>query len=266
MPHTTWIRDRRGAIVGASAVLVCLGGALASCTSADGDGYVAVGSGAGTPRPAVAPTGDVTFVPLEDGRPPTDSGRPGRADPTDGRGGQGTANGPGAGPDLPGATDGSATNRSATDSADPGSAPGSDSGSGRTTTEAPSASTPPSSGPPSSGPPADGGTATPSPTGPAELSAGEPEREPTDKRWCEKVTVKFRNTGGTAVRSGKVTFGTHVIGPLGVDWATVESTRKLPAPIGRGASREKTWTVCVEEWRVPLGMHIETQDVSVKWK
>ncbi|MPY53381.1 hypothetical protein [Streptomyces acidicola] len=260
MPHTTWTRDRRGAVIGASAVLVCLGGALASCGSADGDGYVAVGSGAGSSRPAVAPTGDVTFVPLDDGGPSADPGRPGTADPPEGQGGSGaanppgTANGPATGPDLPGASG----DRPADDA-------GSGSGSGRTATQTPSASTPPpSSDSPDS--PADGGTPAPSPTGPAGLSVSEPEREPTDKRWCEKVTVQFRNTGGTAVRSGKVTFGTHVIGPLGIDWATVESTRRLPAPIAGGSSREKTWTVCVEEWRVPLGMHIETQDVSVKWK
>lgn len=253
MPHATWIRSRRGAVAGASAALVCLGGALASCGSADGDGYVAVGSGAGSPRPTVAPTGDVTFVPLEGERPPADSGRPESPSYPEGKGTSGTATGPGAQPAAPGIPDGPAS--------DSGSATqGSGSGSGRTTTDTPSASTPP----PTSGPPADGPTATPSPTGPADLSVSEPERKPTDKRWCEKVTVEFRNTGGTTVRSGKVTLGTHVIDALGIDWATVESTRKLPAPIAVGSRREKTWTVCVEEWRVPLGMRIETQDVSVK--
>lgn len=94
----------------------------------------------------------------------------------------------------------------------------------------------------------------------------EPTRKPTDKRWCEKVTVAFHNSGGTAVRSGTVTFGTHIIGALGIDWATVESTHELPAPIGAGAREERTWTVCVEAWRVPLGMHIETRDASVRWE
>lgn len=92
----------------------------------------------------------------------------------------------------------------------------------------------------------------------------DPEREPTDKRWCEEVTLDFRNSGGTAVRSGTVTFGTHIIGALGIDWATVESTEKLPAPIGAGTRKEKTWTVCVDAWRVPLGIHIETRDVEVR--
>ncbi|WP_261989632.1 hypothetical protein [Streptomyces sp. uw30] len=94
----------------------------------------------------------------------------------------------------------------------------------------------------------------------------DPVREPTDKRWCEKVTLGLRNSGGTAVRSGTVTFGTHIIGALGIDWATIESSEELPAPIGAGVRKEKTWTVCVDAWRVPLGMHIETRDVSVRWE
>jgi hypothetical protein len=91
-------------------------------------------------------------------------------------------------------------------------------------------------------------------------------RAATDRRWCEDVTLVFHNSGGTAVRSGTVRFGTHIIGALGVDWATVESEVGLPAPVEGGARKERTWTVCVEAWRVPLGMHIETRDVDVRWK
>ncbi len=80
------------------------------------------------------------------------------------------------------------------------------------------------------------------------------------------MTLAFHNTGGSAVRSGTVTFGTHVIGALGIDWATVESEEKLPVPIGAGARRTKTWTVCVDAWRVPIGMHVETRDVTVEWE
>ncbi|WP_234311865.1 hypothetical protein [Streptomyces griseus] len=69
---------------------------------------------------------------------------------------------------------------------------------------------------------------------------GTPERRPAEECRCEKVTVSFRNTGGAPVRSGTVTFGTHVIGALGVDWATVESTERLPAPIAPGIREEKT--------------------------
>jgi hypothetical protein len=80
------------------------------------------------------------------------------------------------------------------------------------------------------------------------------------------VTVTFHNSGGTAVRSGEVTFGTHIIGALGIDWGTIESTQDLPAPIEAAAQKKHTWTVCVDAWRVPLGMHIETRDVAVAWK
>ncbi|MFI5684701.1 hypothetical protein [Streptomyces sp. NPDC051636] len=80
------------------------------------------------------------------------------------------------------------------------------------------------------------------------------------------MTVAFRNEGGTAVRSGTVTLGTHVIDALGTDWATVESTEDLPAPIEAGARKEPTWTVCVDAIGVPLGMHVETRDVDVAWK
>ncbi|MFI7297532.1 hypothetical protein [Streptomyces sp. NPDC050121] len=103
-------------------------------------------------------------------------------------------------------------------------------------------------------------------------------RAGTDQRWCEDVTLTLHNSGGTAVRSGTVTFGTHVVDALGIDWATRESTAPLPTPIAAGARAERTWTVCVDamgvpplersrEWgRVPLGMHIETRDVSVRWE
>ncbi|MER5597175.1 hypothetical protein [Streptomyces sp. NPDC002265] len=101
---------------------------------------------------------------------------------------------------------------------------------------------------------------------PAALSVGEPVRTAADERWCEKVSLALRNTGGTEVRSGTVTFGTHIIGALGVDWATVGSTAGLPVPIAAGAREERTWTVCVDAWRVPLGMHVETRDVSVQWE
>ncbi|MEU2160355.1 hypothetical protein QRN89_17045 [Streptomyces chengbuensis] len=89
-------------------------------------------------------------------------------------------------------------------------------------------------------------------------------RTPADERWCENVTVEFRNTGGSAVRSGTVLFGTHIIGALGVDWATIDSTQPLPAPIAAGAARTTTYRVCVDAWRVPLGMRVETQDVRAE--
>ncbi|WP_406267060.1 hypothetical protein OH779_21910 [Actinacidiphila glaucinigra] len=71
------------------------------------------------------------------------------------------------------------------------------------------------------------------------------------------------NTGDRAATAGTITFGTHVIGLLGVDWATVRSTRAAPVPVPGGGSAKATWEVCVEAWRVPPGMHVETRDVSV---
>ncbi|WP_236576351.1 hypothetical protein [Streptomyces sp. HF10] len=106
----------------------------------------------------------------------------------------------------------------------------------------------------------------PAPTTPAALSWGAPVTADGDQRWCQEVTVSFRNSGGTAVRSGSVTFGTHVIGALGIDWSTVRTSEALPVPIGAGARTDHTWTVCLDAWRVPLGMRIETRDVAVQWK
>ncbi|MFS4096480.1 hypothetical protein [Streptomyces sp. AF1A] len=147
--------------------------------------------------------------------------------------------------------------------------------SGRPRTPGPGAGT--ASGAPDVTGGADGRTtpapASPAPTpgrsrasGPADLSWGAPATAAADSRRCQKVTVAFRNSGGTAVRSGTVTFGTHIIGALGIDWGTVSSTVDLPVPIAAGARSRPTWTVCVDAWRVPLGVHIETRDVSVQWQ
>ncbi|WP_367322085.1 hypothetical protein [Streptomyces sp. HUAS ZL42] len=228
---TTWTHGRRGAVLGASAAVLCLGGVLAACGGGGGDdGYVAVGAAGGpSPRgPAVTPTGGVRLVPLDPADGPDTSPAPEGSSP----------HGPDPSPGVP-RTTGSAA------APDDGATPAATSGTSPspTPTGAPTA-----------------------PAGPAALSVSDPVREPTDKRWCEKVTLEFRNTGGAAVRSGTVIFGTHVIGALGIDWATIESTGELPAPIAAGATEEKTWTVCVDAWRVPLGMHVETRDVSVRWE
>ncbi|MEU1457979.1 hypothetical protein [Streptomyces avermitilis] len=202
---------------------------------------------------AAAPTGDVTLVPLDGASASGSHGRKSSAADGNSPGGSG-----GSGPTASGVPDGS------------GSAPSDGSANpGRTHGGSPSPSV--SSGGGSGGGGGDtstGGSTTPggsgTPGGPAALSVSAPVREATDKRWCEKVTVSFHNTGGGAARSGTVTFGTHIIGALGIDWATIESAEDLPVPIAAGATRKKTRTVCVDAWRVPLGMHIETRDVSVQ--
>jgi hypothetical protein len=243
MLRTTRTHGRRGAVLGTSAAVVCLGAALAACGGGSGEGYVATGPAGGAPQAsgtATAPTGGVTLVPLDGPR-------------EKGNAPAGSGTSPSASTTAPGA-DGSASGDTA------GNSVGDGAKSGRTTGNSPAPTRTPAPGPAPTPRPSG------SPTGPAALSWGEPTREATDKRWCEDVTVAFANSGGSAVRSGSVTFGTHVIGALGIDWATVESTVGLPVPIAAGGRREKTWTVCVDAWRVPLGMHIETRDVTVQWK
>ncbi|MGW7068078.1 hypothetical protein ACWGII_20325 [Streptomyces sp. NPDC054855] len=196
--------------------------------------------------------------------PPGEGGGGGKRDgsgsPEPGTGDRtGTSPGDSGSSDTPSSPDNS---KSATDGAAPGRTE-SGSGSGSAGPPEGSEASESASGSPST--PGGSGAGT-KPSGPAKLSVGEPQRKPADDRWCEKVTVSFSNTGGSPVRSGTVTFETHVIGALGVDWATLESTEKLPAPIEAGKTVKKTWPVCVDAWRVPMGMHVETQDVSVKWE
>ncbi|MEH0420019.1 hypothetical protein [Streptomyces sp. B21-083] len=257
--QTRATHDRRGAIAltTSAAVVTCaLTGVLAACGNGGGhdEGYVPV------ERPviggtAIAPTGEVTFVPLEGRQPESPAPNP--------PAGQGSrprtpATGPGAAP-LP---------------ASPATPPG-DTNSGRTST----GSAPPGPTPSQAPTPTPTSSATPRPTpttpttpvpstpvGPARLVTGALVRESTDRRWCEKATLAFHNTGGAPVRSGTVTFGTHIIDLLGTDWATIESTAPLPTPIEPGPVREQSWTVCAEEWRVPWGMRVETRVVGVEWE
>ncbi|MEU4168050.1 hypothetical protein AB0F46_14365 [Streptomyces sp. NPDC026665] len=268
---------RRGALLGASAAALCLSGVLAACGSGGGGGYAAVGAAdgsAGASGAVAAPSGEVSLAPLDGPSGKGSNTAGGRGSSGSGKGG--SAAGPGGS-----STDGTGdTDASGGSTAGPGGSAGGEDGSGNGANSAGSGATSPSGSPresPSGGDSgstggSSGGSPTPpapAPTvsaRPAALSVGEPSRAATDRRWCEKVTASFTNTGGTAVRSGTVTFGTHIIGALGIDWATIRSTEPLPAPIAAGARKSGTWTVCVDSWRVPLGMHVETQDVSVDWK
>ncbi|MFD3530465.1 hypothetical protein [Streptomyces sp. NPDC058664] len=264
------MRRRKPGLV---AVALCLGGALTACGGGgDGEGYAAVGAGP-SPKGAATPSGAVTLIPLDspgadettsstfspspapDPLPVPVPGTPAAAAPS----GTSGASGP-SGTDTSTGTDtGSSTA--------PTIAPGATGG----PTPRPGGSTPPRtpSAPPPTGPAPGTGTPTPSPTpapGPALLTVSAPVLADGDRRWCERVTVTFRNSGGTAVRSGTATFATHVIGALGVDWATLTSTRPLPAPIAAGTARTETYTVCVDSWRVPLGMRIDTRKVTAVWQ
>ncbi|GGR80034.1 hypothetical protein [Streptomyces rubiginosohelvolus] len=277
---------RRGTAIAASAAALCLGtGLLSGCGSGPGDGYTAVGAAAGSSKPPSggAPSGDVTLTPLDG----SGGGGGGGTSPSGG-----TAPGPGTSPSAGSSGGGrSGDAQDGSDGARTGvpdgrQAAGASGGPGEAPSQPADPSTP--SKPGGSGgagsPPGGGGTDNPSPPGsgspdtpgspkppappatPAALTLSAPQRAAADKRWCEKVTVEFRNTGGSPARSGTVTFATHIIGALGVDWATITSSQPLPAPISAGSTRSKTYTVCVESWRVPLGMRVETQDVSAVWE
>ncbi|WP_237323680.1 hypothetical protein [Streptomyces sp. MOE7] len=63
-----------------------------------------------------------------------------------------------------------------------------------------------------------------------------------------------------------MTFGTHIIGALGIDWATISSRHRLPLPLAPGTRTTGSWRVCVDAWRVPLGMHLDTRDITFTWK
>jgi hypothetical protein len=269
---------RRGTAIASSAAALCLGALLSGCAGA-GDGYVATGAAGPdsgrAPTQAVPPKDGVDLVPLDQdgdntGEHRRPDGKSGASGTPPGTAGTGEVRGSAS----PTAGSGTRTPTPSASSRPPGSGPQSANpqGSGGVTGPAdgrtddePAPSPPP--GTPSPAPSMPSTPSTPStPSGPAALKVGDPERAAADERWCEKVTVEFRNTGGLPVVSGTVTLSTHVVDLLGLDWATLESKRKLPAPIGAGQKRLRTWKVCVDAWRVPLGMHIETRDVSADWK
>ncbi|GAA2790666.1 hypothetical protein GCM10019017_40170 [Streptomyces showdoensis] len=242
---------------------LCLGGALTACGSGGEDeGYAAVGAGS-SPKGAVAPSGSVTLVPLDPERTgdTSSTSSPSPRPP----GGTGTPpGGTAAGaPDGP-ARAGTPGDPRTTTAPPPSRTPGAPA------TPAP-ATTPPAPGPKPPGPTGPGTPATPRPGPttapvPAALTLSAPSLADTDRRWCENVTVTIRNTGGTAARSGTVGFATHIIGALGVDWATIRSSQPLPAPIAPGTARTQTYTVCVDSWRVPLGMRVDTRSVTASWQ
>ncbi|MFK0281944.1 hypothetical protein ACIQVL_15935 [Streptomyces sp. NPDC090499] len=212
---------------------------LTACAGGGHGGYTAVGAAGAAPSASARPTGSVTLVPLD--------GAKGADRPTAPAGEREPA--PAA---TTAATAATATSPSLT-TASPGPSSRQD------------GAQPPRSGPAASGPPRPGtSSAAPAPS-PAALTWSTPTRAATDRRWCEKVTVTFANSGGTAVRSGTVTLGTHIIDLLGIDWSTVTSTEPVPAPVAPGSRKAKTWTVCVDAWRVPLGMHVETRVATVDW-
>ncbi|MFC9822130.1 hypothetical protein ACFWG6_10460 [Streptomyces erythrochromogenes] len=261
---------RKGSRAATALLALCCTAAagLTGCGGPAREGFSAVGAAAPGPERGagenVAPQGGVEFQQLGD--PSATGGSAGSSSTSTAPAGSGTAGGP---------TPGGATSTAPGGSA---GAPGTTAGPGRVPTPpgipgTPGAPTNPANptgptGPPSpTGPPGKPGTTPPAPppATPAQLTLSAPARSAAADRWCERVTVTFTNTGTTAARSGTVSFATHVIGALGVDWATVTTTQPLPAPVAGGASKTQTYTVCLEAWRVPLGMHVDTRKVTATW-
>ncbi|WP_432000337.1 hypothetical protein [Streptomyces sioyaensis] len=272
---------RRTTTARASAAVLCLGVLLTGCGNAAEPGYAAVGAAGPadgrTPAGAVPPQGGVELTPLDGG----DRGHDG-ADGSNGRDSGDGATRSGRPDARASSRPDSGTGDAARGSASPdgpgaGSAPspGKPAGQGDGTTPAPAPSspnspTPPGSSPrpprPSPSPERPSPTLPPGPGAPAGLLIGVPRLADTDVRWCEKVTLDFLNTGDRPVTTGTVTFGTHIIGALGIDWATITSTHKLPLPLAPDRKKSGSWRVCVDGWRVPAGMHLDTRDVAFSWK
>ncbi|GCD36162.1 hypothetical protein OEIGOIKO_03918 [Streptomyces chrestomyceticus JCM 4735] len=258
------------------ATALLLAALLTACGSDNGRGHAALGAAGPaddrSPTGPVPPHEGITLTPLDgDGAPATGNGSPPYASssPT----GSDTSATPGSGgapPAAPnpatGSRNGDGSSRAADQTSTPGTPPGRPS-------EAPPQRPPARpTAPPGPGPaPSPRPTPTPTPTPapkpntPPHLTTGPVNRTGADVRWCENVSLTLRNTGGRPVTSGTVTFGTHIIGALGIDWTTRTSTHPLPTPITGHTHRTATWRVCVSAWRVPLGMHIETRDVRVDW-
>ncbi|QLE73122.1 hypothetical protein FGW37_17350 [Streptomyces rectiverticillatus] len=256
---------RRKTIVSASAsaaaAALALGSVLAGCGGTDRDAYVASeaagpGSSSHPVGGAVPPDEGVEFHPLPAAPP---SGRsPGRS----------------PGSSVPGSSRPPASSRPQPPQSPqpppsplpPSSGISSPQGAGSPPRTASPASPAKPSPPSSPSPPSRPGQPSHTPEA-ARLETGEPHRSADDegRRWCEKVTVPLANSGGSPVTTGTVTFGSHVIDLLGLDWSTITSSQPLPVPIEAGATVEGAWTVCVDAWRVPWGMHVETRDVKVEW-
>ncbi|WP_328742533.1 hypothetical protein OG436_20795 [Streptomyces caniferus] len=277
---------RTTTVAAASAAVLCLGSLVAGCGSTADEGYVAVGAAGPAdgraPSRAVPPEGGVVLTPLDggDGRGGGSSSARGHGKSGGGSVRSGTARTESAGrgtgdeaggtgePGSPGTT-GAPRGPSAPPA---GTHTGHGHGGGPTPPASPSApnsptrpggSTPPH-GSPAPEPPSP--TIPAGPGAPGGLLIGRPALAGTDVRWCQQVSLDFLNNGDRPVTAGTVTFGTHVIGALGIDWATLTSTRALPLPLAVGRKQTGTWRVCVDSWRVPLGMHLDTKDVRFTWK
>ncbi|MFH8567459.1 hypothetical protein [Streptomyces sp. NPDC017993] len=262
---------RTTTVASASAALLCLGVLLTGCGSAAEEGYAAVGAAGPAdgraPTKAVPPDAGVELTPLDgdgDGAPHTGPESRAAAGSRDAHGSPGSTPGASSSPPAPSSEDAGGNDGDSPHAPPGSSSPPEGSGAGGPSDGASGPPDSPGSGSPAPEPPSPALPAGPG--APAGLLIGAKDLAGTDVRWCEKVTLDFLNTGKHPVTSGTVSFGTHVIGGLGVDWATLRSTHRLPLPLDPGEKRTGSWRVCVDAWRVPLGMHLDTRDVSFTWK
>ncbi|WP_052434432.1 hypothetical protein [Streptacidiphilus melanogenes] len=249
-------RTTKGLVIGGLLGATVL--ALAGC-GADRGSSVALDD-APAPAATTPSQGGVVFVPLDPHTSTRASSAPGPADATGTKGGADTSGTPGAPastPGTPGAGGGT------------GGGGGTGTGSGTGAGSGGTPSSPPAQGGGhggtggSTGGGATGGTGTPPPQTPASLAVTALQTADTAQRWCQKVTLTLANSGDRAATGGTVTFATHVIGALGVDWWTYRTSQPLAAPVAGHASADESWTICLDAWRVPLGMHLETRAATL---
>ncbi|MEU2788466.1 hypothetical protein [Streptomyces sp. NPDC007100] len=225
------------------ATALCLAALLTACGDAGGRGYAATGAAGPadgrTPAGPVPPEDGITLTPLDGDTTPGTPTPSARADKP-----------PTRGPSEP----------TRTSPAPPTTPP-------NTRPKPPTHPSPNTPRPPGTTAPTPPTTPTPpTPPTPPHLTLGPLHRAEADTRWCEKVSADLRNTGDRPLTSGTITFGTHIIGPLGIDWSTRTTNHPLPTPLLGHSHRTATWHICLPAWRVPLGMHVETRDVDVDWR
>ncbi|MFH8592970.1 hypothetical protein [Streptomyces rimosus] len=239
---------------------LCLAALLSACGDG-GRGHAAVGAAGPadgrSPTKPVPPGEDIVLTPLDGATPEGrrgDSPSEDAPSPESGSGiGTGTDTTPTRTPPAPSPPGHRAGPAEPPSGASPGSPPSAPHGTPPGTPSSPAPTPTPAPKP------------KPKPPTPPHLALGPLQRAEADVRWCEKVTVDLRNTGGRPVTYGTITFGTHIIGALGIDWTTRTSTHPLPTPLPATSHRTATWRVCVASWRVPLGMHVETREVRTEW-
>ena len=227
--------------------------ALTGCGN-DRGSSVAVGDPAPAPAVSAPANSGVVFVPLDSPAPTPVSTPGGSAAPS-----IPITSGAPAGSSTAGGTTGGGTTPSTPPHGGGGS--GGNKAGGTSTDGGTGKSTGGGGSTGSAGGSAGGGTGAPQT--PANLTVTALHTADTAQRWCQRVTLTLANSGDRAATSGTVTFATHVIGALGIDWWTYQTSQSLTVPVAGHATVNESWTVCLDAWRVPLGMHLETRAATL---